>query len=260
LEAFNKSYAECSRNVYELLRGDESRRASGLVDAAVVMLVKAMGGLARHFDETPDSIIYAANVMIFVPEHEWRDDPGALDLRFVDEDANRGELDGILQLVTGYSVELPSEKCPAPGVRPIALPVPKVRRTAEQRWRTLPGAPMAFCTERACCYQDTSTMAEWCDSEGDFVRTVKSALREYFRPENTPDVRSLVSLPITALGVPCRGVVNIHRNAPNILRRTESHKLFFNLMVPFCTLLAYLTELPTFRQNRAPPAREDPPD
>jgi hypothetical protein len=98
-------------------------------------------------------------------------------------------------------------------------------------------------------------MGDWCDNEGDFKLIVKNALRDYFRPEHTPDVRSLVSLPIVASGQPCKGVVNIHRDAPNILRHTESQRMFFILMVPFCTLLAYLTDLPTFRANGAPPLR-----
>jgi len=253
LEAFGRNYSGCSGLVYDLLVGHEEERERATVESALQTVLLAMAGLARHYDGTPDDVVYGSNLMTYMAGSEIPNPvPGHLEeaARFLGGtiEEKRGELQGVLWLRSEYSGRVPGDATsgdtPDPSLRALVLPIPRTEKTVQGAWRVLPGAPLAFCRKRPNGYEDTATMATFCEVEGDFPPSVIQELRGYFGEPQSQGIKSLVSLPVLSpRDSECLGIVNIHRDRPNILKQPDAQALFFGVMGPFCVLVAYLIEI-----------------
>lgn len=158
---------------------------------------------------------------------------------------------------------------PDPTLKPLALPVPALdsKMSADgQRWRVLPGAPLAFvkATEGPAplvdLYADTATLGRWCREHGDFSPSVVSEIEDYFCGEAGQRVRSFASLPIRRPDKTSSliGVLNIHANRTGLLRSIAIQlqggggaapaEQFGFLVAPLLSILAQLLD---FREPNA---------
>jgi len=72
----------------------------------------------------------------------------------------------------------------------LVLPIPRTEKTVQGAWRVLPGAPLAFCRKRPNGYEDTATMATFCEVEGDFPPSVIQELRGYFGEPQSQGIKN----------------------------------------------------------------------
>lgn len=94
-------------------------------------------------------------------------------------------------------------------------------------------------------------MADFCRDEGDFPGSVVDDVRDYFARSSW--IRSLASIPVFESAsdeAVCIGVINIHSDRPEMLRR-DSNDQFLNLLGPFRVLLAHLMQVQTFPRGIA---------
>ncbi|OHC68203.1 MAG: hypothetical protein A3H93_12085 [Rhodocyclales bacterium RIFCSPLOWO2_02_FULL_63_24] len=234
--------------------------SSDEIEEAVRVVLDALSTLAYLYDvDESASDVYAANILLY------RDAANLTDsefislknrLRFVDKKLGKEGYLGFLELKREFSTATSSQGSEIDSsVSEIALAVP------EQCWididdgrkklsKALPGAPYAFCLNRAEAFLDTGTIAEWCSNEGDFPPSVIDELRQYFSPNGDgAEIKSFVSFPIPTYNhCSCEvnnpnggtvGVVNIHRDRPGMLR-DKGLELFIPLTSPFCQLLSQL--------------------
>jgi|SRR5579864_2257234 len=130
----------------------------------------------------------------------------------------------------------------------MALPIPEQETAhdndkSRKKWRVLPGAPLAFCLNRPELYQDTATLAKWCEEQGAFDGLVVDQIREYFEHRMTT-VRSLAALPLTRMDGTGEkiGVLNIHSELSGLLNAERVGKLFIPIIVPFRAMLIDLLD------------------
>lgn len=246
LDGFNKSYAQCSSLVHKLLEGEESNREVSTLESVLSVLLSTIAGLARHFDGEPPKAWYATNVMTFVDVASIGEEEERVMLFLGASLAERrAELRGCLLLRTEWSARVSDPRQPVTPdtqLRPLALPVP-VSSEHGGKNRALPGAPFAYLSMEPNCHQDTSSMADTCIKEGDFLPSVVGELRDYFTPAKSPAIRSLVSMPIVSHRGECLGVLNIHADRIGILREPLAQPHFYNLMAPFIQMVAHVLRL-----------------
>jgi hypothetical protein len=158
-------------------------------------------------------------------------------------------------------------------LRDLALPVPERPVTdSEQRLRVLPGAPLALYSNLPAGYADTRSMGKEADLFCDLPRGTADAMRDYFAPDKSPWVRSLISMPLLRETRPGdvgwhflrasdqdgtqssvsellqserlgAGILNIHRNRERMACTDERSLLFYPVMVPLLGVVRDLVEL-----------------
>jgi hypothetical protein len=207
--------------------------------AVIQSLLHAIAFLASVYDDQPmteqGAASYSANIMLFVPQHSL---PTDLELLFLPREYDRAQLRGALVLRQDLS-SIASDQRIDEAVPSIALPVPE-EAERDGRWIALPGAPRAFLRGEVDGYADTQTMAQWAEERGDFLPSVRDALREYFNSGGGRTVKSFISRPIGIgnEGQPL-GVLNIHSNHAGLLGPDVEKRLIFQaLATPILTELA----------------------
>ena len=204
-------------------------------------LLHGLASLALAYDDSPlvdaHSAVYAANVMVFVPQPTAAN----LQLTFFPKEHDKAQLKGALLLrqdlsatsesAVGENVEIDT------GVPTIALPVP---HDAERDglWIALLGGPRAFLTGRVDGYVDTALFADECAKRGDFQPSVLTELRSYFGNGPGREIRSFVSRQLVYRG-DAIGVLNLHANRRDLLGpRLEKRETFHALATPLVHDLA----------------------
>ena len=260
LEHFTALYAVAEAANDALLSDDERARDAEEIHRTIQTILASYARLAQAYDNAPTAT-YAANIMLYHRAKEVPEDArGALEgrLKFCDEATGIDKLRGVLDLRTEMSVTVgPAGGADGPSMDgdlyPIALPVPRTARhpvrvrtgtrgkRRVEKWKVLPGAPMAFYERRAEFYADTDELIRWCEEEGTFDEVVLGDLQSYFTLEAPPYIGSLAAAAIP-LGSPLEiepiGVVNLHRRAPGMLKeRTQSAETFVQTSSPLLFLL-----------------------
>ena len=222
------------------------------VERAIRIVLSEVAALAHDFDGRAGDVLYAANIMLFRPGESLPSGRTVLTdrLRFAEPETDLTALEGVLDLCVELSTTTQAEDYgPDKDLQPMALPVPRVKRSPDgRRSRVLPGAPRAFSERLLDIYADTHTLGQWCREKGDFSETVCKQVDDYFRSQQS--VRSFVAVPLMQLrDTRPVAVLNIHRNSEGILRTRagsdpEVLDQFSALLGPFSsTLLLLLARL-----------------
>ena len=101
---------------------------------------------------------------------------------------------------------------------------------------------MAFVRGELEVYTDVEDVVRWCEEKGVFSREVLQAIRDHFRSAGEHGSVSFASFPLFAPGVAGTpvAVLNVHRNAPGLLRERKLAAQFAALLEPFGGMLAEL--------------------
>jgi len=257
LGVFKETYEKCDR-----VARVESQPNRAELAKKIRAVLTGLATLARRFDGEAESVRYATNIMIFVPTAHLTPTSAQVKqleafLLHRDPETSLEKYRGILLLEHELSTVVPSGD-PDMEVKRIAFQIPHTAnlKTSGGKWRVIPGAPMAFIKGDCDGYADANRLTEWVRANSvlgdDFVR----ALDKYFR-EHGAQVQSFVSLALSdGSGSEPLGVVNIHRNRPDMLRAEQKLKHFLPLVAPFVLLLHGLvkewTEIPEVSQNQQP--------
>jgi hypothetical protein len=251
LSTFQRLYWHCSDVLVDVLNVPTEELPAASVERAIRIVLSEVAALAHDFDGRPGDVLYAANIMLFRPAESLAPARAALAerLRFAEPETDLTALEGILDLAVELSTTQAEDYVPDRDLQPMALPVPRMKRSPDgRRSRVLPGAPRAFSERLLDIYADTHTLGQWCREKGDFSESVCKQVENYFRSQHS--VRSFVSFPLMQLRDKRPvAVLNVHRNKEGILRtRTESEPevldQFSALIGPFSsTLLLLLTRL-----------------
>jgi hypothetical protein len=255
LFTFREIFWECGEAWWEIINS-KTEITAGAVEEAIRIVLGGAAKLAKKFDAASPDVIYAANVMQFIPSDRLDDKKIAEvkdSLRFAAAETDLRALRGLLVLERELSTTTVSGTL---GQRddslvPLALGVPhETHDPSGRRWRVLPGAPMAFCSGGLAAYVDTRTLGEWCRTEGDFPPSTATAVEEYFNDSRTASDRSFVSIPIKPLEGQPIGILNIHRNEPGLLKEKQPAEQFAPLVTPLIFILTRLLErLKQLREN-----------
>lgn len=245
-------HAEFARRIALASGGDHAD-----IELAIRYVLEIVALLARDFDREADpDVRYAANLMVFVPEHEVlaTDLPVLLPrLRLMHPGRFIRDLRGVLVLRRELSAVAEADEPegrPDPNVPEIALPIPlpdderDPARTGEtfSRWKVLPGAPMAFVRGELEVYTDADDMVNWCHQHGAFDPAVIAGIQAHFSQPGQHGIVSFASFPVYLSG-PRRtalGVLNVHRNTRGMLREQNLAAQFAALLDPFRAILADL--------------------
>jgi hypothetical protein len=190
------------------------------IEVSIRHVLRIIATLAQEFDADASGT-YCANVMLFRAADSLNGTEAeavAQRLLFCDEAVSVSQLKGVLDLATELSACAANEKAePDANLKPFALPIPKTARL-HNKYRVLPGAPVAFVDRELDLYSDTSQLANWCETQGDFTKDVIKRLDRFF--DENPQVRSFISIPLFVPenrdGDPF-AVLNIHADKPNLL-------------------------------------------
>ena len=229
--------------------------------------LRALTTLVAQFDRSGEKAEYGTNIMLFKAIQDQNEDElqeiyGRL--KFIEKECSVRELKGILELQTELSANSKTEEAvPDPALEPFALPIPRepitVMETREkkERWRILPGAPMAFETNKPSFFHNANHLLEWCDASGDFTEYVKEQLRQYFLIQMKNSIFAFVSLPLPVDNI---GVINIHSNRPGLFLSDQHLAHFSNAVFPFlfdiCELVKRLSNSQSQNGNTEPPRKK----
>lgn len=220
-----------------------------MLQTGIRNILRIIAILTAKFDHDPHDVTYAANVMIFrrtddIPVGEKA--AVVSRLYFCDGYAGLEGVKGILDLRTDLSTTNNSQEAEVdPAMQSIALGVPIHPRTIENRYRVIPGAPLAFVEKRADLYADTSLLPEWCKTSGDFTQEMINKLSNHFR--DSP-VRGFVSIPLLHIlddgsddeeNDPI-AILNVHCTRPGLLAQGEALAHLEDLIRPFRMMLVKL--------------------
>ena len=263
LQVFDAVYETCEEQTWEAVTAAEPTRDDLILTVRTVLY--GFLRLTEMYDNQPwspqgqpptKSRRYAANVMVYVPVEHLRDgDEDVLregHLKFWD--GSYADLKGVLDIRTDLSAASDSESGD-PDLAAFCLPVPRIPKPKQPDgaapWRVLPGAPMAFQTERPAHFRETAELAAWCEEKGDFRRTVRTALDEYFQSDAGHLVQSFVAYPLSRgahgdrppdeVAAPPVGVLNIHADVPKLLDGDDARS-FYATTYPLRVLLIRLLE------------------
>lgn len=268
LARFGDVYRECEASAWDVLTIPESSSDEELV-RSIKRVLRGFAALTRDFDDSKPEKMYAANIMVFLKADQLTIKQRAAvknRLRLSEEEIAVEDLYGVLDLRTELSattLDSSPDDCDASLV-PLALilpmkPLVPSRNSHQQKWRILPGAPIAFVLKEADAYSDTAELGRWCEEYGDFTDTVRDLVDSYFSPKTPPMVRSFISLPIVwgegededPHEVPL-AVLNIHRDEPNLLKEDgEPVRHFVGVTRPLRLLLMRLLSELHRRESKA---------
>lgn len=263
LSTFQRLYWHCSNVLTDVLNVPAEELPAASVQRAIRIVLSEVAALAHDFDGRAGDVLYAANIMLFRPGDSLPSERTALTdrLRFAEPETDLTALEGVLDLCVELSTTTQAEDYgPDKDLQPMALPVPRVKRSPDRRRsRVLPGAPRAFSERLLDIYADTRTLGQWCREKGDFSETVCEQVDDYFRSQQS--VRSFVAVPLMQLrDTRPVAVLNIHRSSEGILRTRagsdpEVLDQFSALLGPFSsTLLLLLARLSQPTATNSPPA------
>ena len=213
-------------------------------------VVGGIVSLAKHFDDR-DAAGYGALVLLFRPIEllsEGQKTKVRERLKFVDEETALENLRGVLDLRLDLT-HRPSddEDNPSDGEDndtgwipdPLAMPVPRQAKSDTDKWKALPGAPMAIVSRDLAGYADVGDIGKWCKKNGNWADEVVAEFQQFFQTNNKL-IRSFVSLPLLnpESENPDVGVLTLYLNKPDLLAsRLDPVTHFYPLAVPLLDIL-----------------------
>ncbi len=218
--------------------------------------VGAIAFLARMFDGDHEGAIYSANIMLYKPMTELKDDElarleGAIQFLGEEHLVLRESLSGLLVLNPSLAMSANAKTRYQDANMPqLVLPVPSPDRRCYGAYSgVLPGAPEAFLNpDGLSAYMNTDSLAEYCRDQKLFHPRVADELQTYFNTPPGNAVKSFFSISIPnpetfRLGSSCEpmGVLNIHSNKTDMLGEREI-TMFLPLVRPFVLWIATLVE------------------
>jgi len=241
LTRFSETYALSHEATYRIFNQDITRPDE--VDLVIRFILQNVVSLASAFDGQPDGVRYAANVMVYYSRVGIAaEEEAALRGKILFFDRDPLGLAGYLKMEPTLSTSTDSASNQDSSLDDFTLPVERVEVSPQGRYRQLPGAPLAFQQNGALHYDDTTSLGEWCRRYGDFSESIAKQVETYFLSEKAQRIKSFVSLAIPDSAEKQRpiGVLNVHRNRPNMLRGEEAFPLFFPLLKPYAMLIGNL--------------------
>jgi hypothetical protein len=185
--------------------------------------------LAISFDSDAKDAMYGCNVLVF------RDSANLSDaeretlqsrLRFIERGVDVRQLHGVLEAVADYSVSSADLVAPDAKLPSLCLPIPKLKKEEKDEDTIpglLPGAPDAFIRKKITIIEDPSDWKRKMETNA-FSAFVKKDMLDFAKNE-MQFISSFISIPL----YPPPEIVNIHRNAPNLLL-AEKLELFSPLI------------------------------
>lgn len=233
LDSYHLVYQRVSELVEQATSLPVEKRNPAELRKAIRAALDCVATLAHQFDGGERGV-YGANLMLYVPSEALTEkDAVRLNpmLLFSEPGSDVRQLRGVLlldrSLSTATDVSGPEID---PYLQSFALPIPRPSSEwSGTRRKVLPGAPEAFFKgiNGFVGYPDTHTIAKHCRATCDFSDTVFRGLERYFGQDQGDRVRSFVSLCFARPGAEeACGVMNIHRNLPNVLRVQEAAEHF----------------------------------
>lgn len=253
LSKFREIHRTCEDSVYFGYVAEGKNHAIDELHRAIRSVLGNIMVLAASFDGRPAGRVYGTNLMIFKSTAEL--DRGKREkiesrLRFCPPEVCVERLYGVLDLDVQLSVssidESEDELAPDPALEPIALPVPEEPRNPDtDKWRILPGAPMAFHKERMDAekgfdgYDDISTLPEFCRKSCELPGVVNEVSAYFSGLDDT--IRSFRSIAVPyGVNESPLAVLNIHANQTDVLGGEEQITYFLDLVGPFTVKLERL--------------------
>lgn len=233
-------------------KNDEITHAIRVVLDGVVALTEYFDGEPKKdffIDGNRIKLIYAANIMLYKQSSSLSStekDEYIKNIKFCEDEISISELEGVLILQKQMSTTTETDKpTPDDGLGEVILPIPKnIKSKDKERYRILPGAPLAYVERDMNIYRNTKSLGQWCREKGDFSPSVCNAVDDYFNSNVGKNIRSFVSIPLylSATDDKCIGVLNIHRNIEGMLNSKENAEFFRPLIHPFVCLLKELID------------------
>ena len=243
LGTFTLAYSRCHQVLVDALSGQDSSDPA-YIERAIRFVLQWILVLAQHFDRRDQDYTYVANVMLFRATAQSEPDAALARLHpFREFRFDWDDLEGFLSLHKALSTSARNPMQAVESLSVISLPVLRSYETADRkRIRVLPGAPLAFASEKLIGVNDTNALAEWCRENGDFTESLAGEIERYF--QNRP-YRSFVSIPIQPYDRSIRplGVINIQRDEAGDLLEKLPAKHFLPLLDPLMLVLIDLLEL-----------------
>ncbi len=248
LTEFSNIYKLCNQAAKEaaFTVDDETEIDIKDIELAIRVVLDGVVALAYVFDGKPHNTRYAANIMCYKEIDKLTEpeiDDVASRIQFIEPGVNIRELKGVLDLdpILSTTTET-TDPLHDDDLRNFALPLPENYRSDNgERYRILPGAPMAFELNQMSIYPETNKLAHWCRENGDFSPSLCDTVEAYFSSDAAQKIKSFASMPLCGIGNYNKiGVLNIHRDTPGLLEEKEPVKQFFPLMQPFLLLLVEL--------------------
>jgi hypothetical protein len=238
------------------------------LDASIRIVLAGIGALARKFDlRTPGAsrAVYGMSLMIFRPANDasarWSTlaelcsqvEPG---MRM-----DSATLAGLLQYepqlsttstVHEYEAPPPPDSTLQDECLILPVPVELMRRDKAGKSRVLPGAPLALVDGKPKLYPSIQGFFADLDERCGFSADVRKQAEEYFA-RYAEHIQSFLCLPLVRRDVDAQdgngtkpqrfvGVLNIHRNLPNLLGEQELAEQFAILALPFVSMLIVLLD------------------
>jgi len=260
LEQFSKMYG-VAHTIYKNRIQNEEKATNVAEDLeftedSIRTLLSAILVLTSYFDRVKPDEQYGANIMVFTDGYKTskKDEDVLKDLVFADEDVDTKKLKGVLRLENSLSanlqygqisLDLDEDISPDEGIKEVklSLPVPeRIQSDALNKFRVLPGGPLAIAINKPNLYKDTATISKWMDEDGVFCPTIKKDVKDYFFNGAGKEIGSFCSLPLSCDGKAPSAVLNIHKNQAGLLSKSDQFGLYCDIMVPFIVLLSELLE------------------
>lgn len=246
LNLFSEKYGE-AHTVYKelLLSGDKATKDE--IELSIRGILLGVLRLTAFFDRADNDQSYGANVMIFTDSYksdEKHADDLVKNLLFSNDDIDPQKLKGLLYLrheLSTNSDDDTSDLDKAISEILITLPVPnEVKSEETQKFKVLPGAPLAMALNSPNIYTNAETLDEWVSTEGDFNKSIAAQIKGYFCNGMGKDIKSFCSFPLSCDGHEPIAVLNIHKNKVGLLSQKDQFALYSKIMAPFLAMVAEL--------------------
>lgn len=258
LNLFSEKYGE-AHAVYKTLLMAEGNFTKQEIELSIRGILLGVLRLTAFFDRANEDHHYGANIMIFTEayKNDEKFKPELKDnLRFANDDADLKLLKGILYLKHELSTNtFDGDSSVDEKIKSIslALPVPfEAVSTTTQKFKALPGAPLAITLNSPNVYANTGTLDEWVRTQGDFNKTIETQIKEYFCDGEGKEIKSFCSIPLSCDGKNPIAVLNIHKNEVDMLSQKGQFAMYINIMYPFLSIASELVSKLTELRNKKP--------
>jgi hypothetical protein len=201
--------------------------------------------LVADIEQRPQTAVYAANIMRYYPVDALDGERGPSvaetkqKLRFAVGTRTLKQARGVLDLDPRLSTSTQtSAEDQDPLLVGMAMTVPKIPKSENDRWRVLPGAPLAFVTA-STWGADAVALVELCrDGAWEVPAKVATQIADYLASEDGRHIQSLIAHPLMAeTGRQPQAILNIHVNELGLLRNTETRDRLLYLLRPSILVL-----------------------
>jgi hypothetical protein len=225
------------------------------VEHAIRNVLGAILSLAKEYDKSIKTAVYAANIMIFQQCHELE---GSNRHKVIELPDNHPDYRGRLVLLPCLSTSTDQRDF---GIDPnqvdFELPIPlKTGLSIDggniPRDPVLPGAPWAFVRKEYASFASIPALHEWLNIKSGASISHQQAIRQYFTDGNGKHIRSFASMPLIGVDPQAEdhqpiGVLNIHSDHEGLLESMGEER-FVPLIEPFRMLLSVLLVLRSGKQ------------